>query len=103
MPWERRDGCAGRYYTRSRKVNGRVVREYVGTGPLAEIAAERDRLERARRADAARRERAERERLAREEAPVAALDAAVTTLTRAALVLAGYHRHERGEWRRRKA
>ena len=103
MAWERRDGCAGRYYTWSRKVNGRVVREYVGAGPLAEIAAERDRLERARRADAAGRERAERERLAREEAPVAALDAAVTALTGAALVLAGYHRHDRGEWRRRTA
>jgi hypothetical protein len=30
MGWDR-----GRYYTRSRKVNGRVVREYVGTGPVA--------------------------------------------------------------------
>ena len=33
MGWER-----GRYYTRSKKVNGRVVREYVGTGQLAALA-----------------------------------------------------------------
>lgn len=103
MAWERRDGCAGRYYTRSRKVNGRVVREYVGTGPVAEFSAAHDADERARRTAEAARARGERERLAREEEPVAALDAAVATLTKAALVLAGYHQHDRGEWRRRKA
>ena len=102
MAWEKRER-GGRYYYRTRRVGGRVVKEYVGAGALAETAAERDRLERERRADDARRERAERERLAREEAPVAALDAAVTALTRAVLVVAGYHQHERGEWRRRKA
>jgi len=31
MGWDQ-----GRYYTRSRKVNGRVVREYIGTGRVAE-------------------------------------------------------------------
>jgi hypothetical protein len=41
MGWDR-----GRYYTRSRKVNGRVVREYIGTGPAAELAARMDALER---------------------------------------------------------
>lgn len=102
MSWERRNGCAGRYYTRSRKVNGRVVREYVGTGPLAQIAAERDEAERRRTADEVRRRRAERARLAQEEAPLAALDAALTTLTKALLLASGYHQHERGEWRRRK-
>ena len=33
MGWEH-----GRYYTRSQKVNGRIVREYVGTGRVAELA-----------------------------------------------------------------
>jgi hypothetical protein len=40
-PWERRQR-GGHYYTRSHKVYGRVVREYVGTGPLAKLAAETD-------------------------------------------------------------
>src|SRR5256885_1095839 len=32
----------GRYYTRSRKINGQVVREYVGSGPAADAAARSD-------------------------------------------------------------
>jgi hypothetical protein len=43
MAWER-----GYYYC-VRKVNGRVVREYVGTGEVAELVAQMDALERERR------------------------------------------------------
>jgi len=47
MGWEK-----GRYYTRSRKVNGRVVREYVGGGEVGALAAEFDAIERKRRESA---------------------------------------------------
>ena len=44
MGWEK-----GRYYTRSRKVKGRVVREYIGAGRIGELTAELDAIERERR------------------------------------------------------
>ena len=44
MGWDK-----GRYYTRSKKANGRVVREYVGAGRVAELVAQMDALERERR------------------------------------------------------
>jgi hypothetical protein len=38
MAWESR---RGRYYTRCQRVQGRVQRQYLGTGPAAEQAAAR--------------------------------------------------------------
>jgi hypothetical protein len=43
------DWDKGRYDTRSRKVNGRVVREYYSAGEAAELAAQIDALDRADR------------------------------------------------------
>src|SRR5262245_17598348 len=97
MGWDR-----GRYYTRSKKVNGRVVREYVGTGGVAELAAQMDALEREQR-------QLDALALRNEQAELAAIDAEMKTLTevtdlvaRAALVASGFHQHKRGEWRRRR-
>jgi len=99
MAWETRQR-GGRYYTRSRKVDGRVVREYVGAGPLAELIAAGDAADRAERAAAAAALRAERDRLAPAEAALAAMDGLTEALARAALGAAGFRRHHRGEWRR---
>ena len=102
MAWERRGG-RGRYYTRSTKVGGRVRREYVGTGLLAELAAAEDALHREARERAAQDRRSERERLAELDAPLLALTAMGDALVAAALMVSGYRQHKRGEWRRRRA
>src|SRR5262249_38307889 len=96
--WEQRRGRA--YYYRPRKVGGRVVKEYVGAGPLGDLAAEEDAKQRADREQAARQLRAERDRIAALEDPTALLCEVAEALARGALLAAGYRRHDRGEWRR---
>jgi hypothetical protein len=99
MGWEKRDR-GGLYYTRSKKINGRVVREYVGTGPLAELAALLDDEDRLRREEEARAWREEKERIRALEVPMEELCRAAEVLTQAALLTAGYHRYKREEWRK---
>ena len=104
MAWETRER-GGRYYTRSRRSleDGRILREYVGTGPFAEIVAQSDRtgreLAEAERQQERARHGQELERLEALVAPVLELDHAAEVLARTELLAAGYHRHK-GEWRR---
>jgi hypothetical protein len=101
MSWETRQHGT-RYYTRSYRVNGRIVREYVGRGLLGELAAREDAIR--REAQSAAREKRQREREAERQlrelvATVERQAAALTTITLAA---AGYHRPKRGVWRRQR-
>lgn len=98
MAWETRNG-SGRYYTRSQKIDGRVVRQYIGSGRLAELIAEGDALDREGRALAAAQWRAERETMDSDRADVREFGAAIDAAVAAALAECGYHK-ERGEWRR---
>ena len=100
MAWESRNG-SGRYYTRSRRVNGRVVREYVGSGDYAHFAAALDERERTERVQQAADWGAERGAMNDECANVRALGVAVDAAVAAELAALGYHK-ERGEWRRAK-
>ena len=100
-PWERRER-GGLYYTRSRKESGRVIREYIGGGVLGEIAALQDEYERRQREEEAAFCKEERERLEDLMAPIDELCEAAEVLARAALVAAGYRRHNRGQWRKRR-
>ena len=100
-PWEWRER-GGPYYTRSRKEDGRVVREYVGGGALGQIAALEDEHERRRRQEEAAFCKEERNGLEELAAPVDELCGAAEVLARAALLAAGYRRHNRGEWRKRR-
>ena len=73
------------------------------TGPVAELMAEMDAQERAERMARRGTIRDEREQSGSLEASVTTLGDAADLLTRAALTLAGYHQHRRGEWRKRRA
>ena len=97
-------GKGGRsYYYRKRKLDdGRVVSEYVGSGPLATFAASRAEDDRRERAVAATTERAERDRMRADEAELDGFCTLADALARAALLNAGYHQHHRGEWRKRR-
>jgi hypothetical protein len=97
MGWDK-----GRYYTRSRKVNGRVTREYIGTGKAAELSAELDALDRQWRETEQAARRAERAELDALEAPIQQMYQQTELLAHAALVAAGFRQHKRGEWRRRR-
>ena len=100
MGWDVIDGR--RYYTRSRKVNGRVVREYIGGGALGELAAAADVLRRADRRAAREARRAEQARLEEASAPLRGLCQVADLLAKAELLLAGYHQHARSSWRKKR-
>src|SRR5215468_9451273 len=98
MSWDKKGrGHEGGYLYRTRRVNGRPVKVYVGRGPAAEMAALLDEHARQER-------RAARLKVLEERAAVALADLALeqareltNLLATAVLVLAGYHQH-RGCW-----
>jgi hypothetical protein len=85
MGWER-----GRYYTRSRKVNGHVVREYVGGGEVGTLVAQLDALDREERDLEREAARAARDELATLDEPLNELGALANRLVRISLLVAGY-------------
>jgi hypothetical protein len=88
------------YYTRSRKVNGRVRREYVGCGPTAWLAAEEDTRRRAEREAHATATRTERATLQALDGLSLAFSRLVDLLVRAVVLPRGWVQRK-GEWRRR--
>jgi hypothetical protein len=80
-----------KYFYRSRRVDGRVAREYVGSGSRAEEEA---RLE--------SEERARRKRLKEIERKLDLLDEVCNELVEAWMYACGYHKPNRGPWRKRR-
>jgi hypothetical protein len=89
MGWEQRG--KRKYFYRSRREDGRVVREYVGGGEDLEAAAKRDEAERAQRAE-----------LKRIGVILDALRIVIDVLIEDQMIAAGYHRHDRGPWRKKR-
>jgi hypothetical protein len=82
-----------------RPKGGRAVKEYVGTGEVAEIVAHAEETLRGHRQREAARWREELEPLAKLAPPMAELCEAAEILARASLIAAGFRRRK-GEWRR---
>jgi hypothetical protein len=100
MPWSQVG--SRRYFYRHLWRDGRSVRQYVGTGQGAELVAALDELRRVERAAEARQRREEQERHQRAEGALIQMCLETDVLASATLVASGYHRHDRGEWRRRR-
>ena len=100
MAWEKRKRGT-RYYTRSKWKDGRVVREYLGSGVLGEIVALDDELKRLQREETAAFHREERSRLQEAAAFIKELEEALEVLVHAELVAVGCHK-SKGEWRRER-
>lgn len=91
----------GRYYTRSFRVNGRVVREYVGSGQAAEEAALEDQRGREKRRLQREVQRKESERLEAIARVLSILATLSKVSMKEALETAGYHCHK-GQWRKQR-
>jgi hypothetical protein len=98
--WEKRRN--GFYFYTASRVGGRVVKHYVGSGPVAAAAAELAAIDRQRRADDRAAFEHERRETAAIDARLDELNELADLVARAALVAAGYRRHHRGEWRRKR-
>src|SRR5579884_1326057 len=97
MSWDK-SKTGKRYYSQSKRVGDKILRTYIGGGPLAQVIA----LEDARRREERRRLRAE---LESHLAIMAAIDrfCAEADLTVARhLSGKGYRQHNRGEWRKKR-
>ena len=98
MAWETRQRGT-RYYTKTRRENGRQIREYIGSGELAQYAAAIDQERQSLRDWSWRDWRTQREGLDRREQLLALLDDACAERASSDLQSWGYHYH-RGEWRK---
>ncbi len=99
MGWQRR-GCRSYFYW-TRRVGKRFVCTYIG-GPLGELAASLVGLQALDRREAS----VQRRRMLEEEGKVLqALQRFIditSLLARATLLGEGFHRHDRGKWRKRR-
>jgi hypothetical protein len=91
-----------KYFYKSIRVDGQSRKVYVGAGPAAEAAAaevEQRRLERKAVSETRATRRAE---VGAAEGPLDALCDSLDELVAAVLLALGYHRHDRGPWRKRR-
>jgi hypothetical protein len=98
MGWERHG--ERQYYYRSVRRGGRVTKVYCGGGALGRIAAELDARRREEREAGRAALGAERVRVEEAQALSRRLDRECGLLTEAVLLVSGFHRPNRVQWRR---
>src|SRR5215470_5285029 len=96
MPWEKRG--LQQFYYRSQRVNGRVIKKYLGTGYAAQQAYEIDQ----QRQEEKKQERAMRKEIEALDHQTNSLRDMTKTLVKAHLLIAGYHQHHRCQWRKQR-
>jgi hypothetical protein len=99
MPWQQIG--RRRYYYRSEWA-GRPVRRYIGTGPVAELAAAADDLRKLKRAIATREREAKQARWQAALGPLLDLCSGTSLLIKATLLGAGYYQHSRSSLRKKQ-
>jgi len=91
-----------RYYVRRPRKAGRRGFEYIGVGPKAEQAAAEDAQKRAEQLALNQCRKDDQAAWQRSTQPLDQLAAVACALMKGTLVAAGYHQHDRGEWRRKR-
>lgn len=101
MGWERKRNDR-QYYYRTRRMGRHTFKEYVGSGPVALLAAQLDAEERRQRQAEREAWQTEQVQLAAAERALRDFQAQADLVVEATLILAGFYLHH-GEWRRRRA
>jgi hypothetical protein len=99
MGWEERNG--NRYYYRKRRYGRTVISEYCGSGWLAEIQATLDEIERIERKQAQQARRQVEAQTRGLHGDFNMVEDLSRALTRASMLLSGYHPHK-GQWRKKR-
>ncbi len=103
MGWSRGRDRRYWYYSRAKRVGGRIITQYIGGGDAGERAAAEDAQRRAQRRAERETRLAEQQRWSEAQTVSDDLSAGVDLLMQLLLILNGYHRHDGGEWRRRRS
>ena len=90
------------YFYRHVREGGQRRKVYIGTGPTAELLAQVDQERYRVREQEQRRHQDDKKRLSLVDAAVSEFDRLVHRLVEARLLLAGFYRHDRGRWRKRR-
>ncbi len=101
MGLETRKNSNNQYFYRKRWKGGRVVSEYMGTGPLGELAALHQEIDNGRRLAKKEAHEQERRSVILAEQALGEIHQLTALLVKVQMLASGYHQHK-GTWRKRR-